>query len=471
MVVLLVVRHLAIGFLTPEYLVQEIESRLSCRAEVESLKVSLWGKTGLELKGVRLGPIDEYVKKKTPLGERQPMQNAEVSAELALIEVEVKDLLQRRISVNQLLLKDVSIKTKIDRDGRSSVEDLFQPTVMAIADSDEVITGASSNESALIAAPQAEPKSGVVTVQVNESSEGDGNQGEFSANEMQVSAFADNVEIQNGQIVATMESGSSKVTLSNFQLKLSQIQIDPNDLLKHNHAAFSFSGDLSVEDTKANLKQISVSLSGDGEVQPFDPSSGIVDPRWVSNLTIKKGSGINTFPMIEKLKKQLSGVDTAGVDLDDLHIGGELTRDANTRIAGHAGKLELKKNLALPLPDTSFVFIAGSWLDSGANQHDLKGSVVASNELTAKLTKKVDDYLRKKTKNFYSKDLTNLVLQPAMRDGRIAFDFVSQGDLGDPKVDVLTPFGNLSDLLDQGKETIETLKDVGKSLLKGLFGK
>ena len=58
-----------------------------------------------------------------------------------------------------------------------------------------------------------------------------------------------------------------------------------------------------------------------------------------------------------------------------------------------------------------------------------------------------------------------------MRDGLIAFDFVSQGDLGDPKVDVLTPFGNLSDLLDQGKETLETLKDVGKSLLKGLFGK
>ena len=60
---------------------------------------------------------------------------------------------------------------------------------------------------------------------------------------------------------------------------------------------------------------------------------------------------------------------------------------------------------------------------------------------------------------------------PKPEDGRIAFDFVSQGDLGNPKVDILTPFGNLTDLIDSSKETLKTLKEVGKSLLKGLFGK
>lgn len=464
---LLVARHLAIGFLTPDYLVQEIEKRLSCRAEVEGLKVSLWGEASLELTGVRLGPVDDYVKNGTPLADRSPMENAEVSVGLALIEVEVKDLLQRRISIDQLLLKDVAIKTEIRRNGRSSVEDLFQP--QDVANSGEVLTGVTGE--VVSPAPKKEVESEGVIVRVNESPGEEGGDEGFSAGDMQLSAFADNVEIQNGEIIVTLESGSSMVTLSNMQLKLSQIEVDPNDLLKHNHAAFSFSGDLVVEDGKTKTKQISVSVSGDGEVQPFDPASGLIDPRWVSNLTIKKGSGINTFPMIEKLNELLSGVDTAGVDLKDLHLRGELTKDTVTRIAGHAGKLELKKNLTFPLPDTGFVFIAGSWLDSGANQHHLQGSVVASKELTAKLSKKVDDYLRKKAKGFYSDSLTDLVLQPAMRDGHIAFDFVSKGDLGDPKVDILTPFGNLSDLLDQGKETIKTLKDVGKSLLKGLFGK
>ncbi|NOY00728.1 MAG: hypothetical protein GXP30_13515 [Verrucomicrobia bacterium] len=489
-IVLLVVRHLAIGFLTPDYLVQEIEKRWTCRAEVEGLKVSLWGKTGLELKGVRLGPVDEYVQKGTALKDRPPMEHVEVSADLALIEVEVKDLLQRRIKINQLLVKDVMIETRIRRNGQSSVQDLFQPpTATATAAEPKKVTESEPKKVSATKAkpkakvkpkPKAEEKGDMIVVSIGgneiempakDGSREKSDQKEFSAEDLQVSAFADNVEIQNAQIIAKLESGSSVITLSNLQLKLSQIEIDPNDLLKHNHAAFSFSGDLAVENSKTNNKQLSVSLSGDGEVQPFDPTSGRIDPRWVSNLTVKKGSAINTFPMIDKLKKLLSGVDTAGVNLEDLHINGELKQDASTRIAGHAGRLELKKNLALPLKDTDFVFVAGSWLDSGANQHHLRGSVVASDELTAKLSGKVDKYLKKKAKNFYSDSLKDLVLQPAMKDGHIAFDFVSKGNMGDPKVDILTPFGNLSELLDQGKETIETLKEVGKSLLKGLFGK
>lgn len=464
-VVLLVARHLALGFLTPDFLVQEIEKRWTCRAEVEGLKVRLWGQAGLELKGVKLGPVDEFVTKGTPLAERPAMEGAEVSADLAKVEVEVGDLLQRRINIGQLLVQDVTVETKVGRDGRASVQDLFESPDRKPAGNTAANAGGSGGKSV----PTRAVKGAGVVVQV--SGKPDGEEGDLSSKNLEVSAFADHVEIRNGKIVATLESGSSRVTLSSFQLKLSQIEVDSNDLLKHNHAAFSFSGDLVVEEPEAKVKQISISMAGDGEVRPFDPVSGKIDPQWVSDLTIKKGSAINTFPMIEKLRELLSGVDTAGVDLDDLQIRGDLTRDASTRIAGHAGKFELKKNLVLPLTDTDFIFAAGSWLDSGADQHRLRGAVMASDELTAKLTKKVDDYLRKKAKGFYSDSLTELVLQPAMRDGRIAFDFVSEGDLGDPEVDILTPFGNLSDLIDQGKETIKNLKDVGKSLLKGLFGK
>lgn len=464
---LLVARQLALGFLTPDFLVQEIEKRWTCRAEVAGLKVRLWGQAGLELRGVRLGPVDEFVKKGTPFAERPAMERVEVSADLAKVEVEVGDLLQRRINVRQLLVQDVTVETKVGHDGRASVQDLFEspdrkPPGKTAANAD----GPSGEP-----VPTREVKGAGVVVRVSETPGAGKEAGNFSAEDMEVSAFADNVEIRNGKIIAALESGSSRVTLSSFQLKLSQIEVDSTDLLKHNHAVFSFSGDLVVEEPEAKVKQISISMAGDGEVRPFDPATGKIDPQWVSNLTIKKGSAINTFPMIEKLRKLLSGVDTAGVDLDDLQIRGDLTRDASTRIAGHAGKFELKKNLVLPLTDTDFIFAAESWLDSGADQHRLRGAVMASDELTAKLTKKVDDYLREKAKGFYSESLTELVLQPAMRDGRIAFDFVSEGDLGDPEVDILTPFGNLSDLIDQGKETIKNLKDVGKSLLKGLFGK
>ncbi len=469
---LLVGRHLAVGFLTPDFLVQKIEQQWNCRAEVEGLKVRILGEAGLEVTGVRLGARDEFVNKGTALSERPPMDKSEVSVDLAHVAVELGDLLKRRITIKQLLIKDVTVNTKVRKSGKASVEDLFQspdPDKGGEADQEVAKQDAAKpvekNKTSEPLTEKSASSPGGVVVQVRT------DEGEFSAKDMGLSTFADSVEMQNGQINAILESGSSLVTLSKLQLKLSQIEVDPSDLLKHNHAAFSFSGNLAVEEGNTKVKQISVSLAGDGEVRPFDPGSGRVDPSWVSNLTIKKGSAINTFPMVEKLKELLSGVDTAGVDLSDLQLGGELTRDANTRIAGHAGKFQLKKHLALPLRDTDFIFASGSWLDSGANQHYLKGSVMASDELTAKLTKKVDAYLKKKAKSFYSDSLKDLVLQPAMRDGRIAFDFVSKGDLGKPKVDIITPFGNLTELIDQGKQTIESLKDVGKSLLKGLFGK
>ncbi len=467
-VVLLVARHWALGFLTPDFLVKEIEKRWTCRAEVAELKVRLWGQAGLELKGVRLGPVDEYVEQGIVLSQRPAMEGAEVSAELAKVEVEVRDLFRRRINIGQLLVQDVTVTTKVGRDGRASVQDLFESADRKTAGGTEgktVVNAGGFGQKPLLSG---EPKGVGVVVQV--SGKPSGGKDASRQENLEVSTFADTVEIRNGKIVATLESGSSQVTLSNFQLKLSQIEVDSDDLLKHNHAAFTFSGDLKVEDPQAKVKQISVSMAGNGEVRPFDPVTGKIDPQWVSNVTIKEGSAINTFPMIEKLRDLLSGVDTAGVNLDDLQIRGDLTKDASTRITGHAGKFELKKNLVLPFPDTDFVFAAGSWLDSGADQHRLRGAVMASDELTAKLTKKVDDYLRKKAKGFYSDSLTDLVLQPAMRNGRIAFDFLSEGDMGDPDVDILTPFGNLSDLIDQGKETIKNLKDVGKSLLKGLFG-
>lgn len=465
--VFFVARHLAIGFLTPDFLVQKIEEQWNCRAEVTGLKVRILGQAGLEVSGVRLGERDKFVRNGTALSERPPLQEAMVSVDLAHLEVELTDLLKRRISIKQLLIKDVIVNTKVRKSGKPSVQDLFEsPNQIKASQTDQDQEGeARPVKSEAVIQGKNTADAGGVVVQIKK------DEGGFSAKDMGVSAFANSVEMQNGQINAVLESGNSKVTLSNLQLKLSQIEIDPSDLIKHNHAAFSFSGELMVEDGKSKEKQISVSLAGDGEVRPFNPANGEIDPKWVSNLTIKKGSAINTFPMTEKLQELLSGVDTAGVDLSDIQLRGELRRDASTRIAGHAGKFLLKKHLALPLPDTDFVFVSGSWLDSGTNQHYLKGSVMASDELTGKLTKKVDAYLKKKAKNFYSESLKDLVLQPAMRDGRIAFDFVSQGDLGKPKVDIITPFGNLAELIDQGKQTIESLKDVGKSLLKGLFGK
>lgn len=276
-------------------------------------------------------------------------------------------------------------------------------------------------------------------------------------------------------MVATVQASGARVTLSNFQLGLNQFDVDPANLSIHNRVGFEIESDLLVQPAAGAAAEVAEYLtahvSGSGEIHPFNPANGQVDPVWVADVTLHQGSKINTFPIVAKLRELLEGLDTAGVDLKDLNLRGELLADATTRISHERGQFTFQQPLRLELPDTTLVLREQSWLNTGSNQHAMRGTVMASEALTQKVVAKVDAYLQKKAGGFASAGLRDLVLSPVMRDGRIAIDVVSRGDFSKPQADVVTPLGNLSDVLDTGKKSLKTLEEAGKSLLKGLFGK
>lgn len=437
----LTVKWVLTGYLTPDFLVRQIERQWNCRAHIDDVDVRLLGKAAVEIKGLALAPRDELAAKKSPLKDRPALDptTAEFRGDTVLLEIRPMELIRRELNIRQLTVSGLSIVTRINRDGDASFEQLFERVPK-----------------------DAEPD---LSLAVTET--------ETASRKSPFAMVADRVEVKDGRADFTVESSGATIRLENFQIALTDIDIDPGALAAHNRALFQFGGELSVvpPTERGTTEHFRGRISGSGEATPFDLATGRMDPVWATDLTLHQGAQIDTFPVIRRLQELIEGVDTAGVDLKDLQLRGTLLADAHTRIAHAAGKYTFEKPLNLPLPDTTLIVTQGSWFDTGTNRHEFEGKVVASDDLTKKIAGKVDTYLTKKTNGLLEGKGSELVLGPLMEEGRLAIQFTSKGDLANPKADIVTPFGNLSEVIKGGKDTLKTLEDVGKSLLKNLFGK
>lgn len=462
-----VARHLLLGYLTPENVVREIESQWNCRAHIDGIKAHLLGQATVEIEGLALGPRDEHADKATPLGERPPMEKPEIESASVLLDVRLADLLQKRLNISRLIVTQPVIRTQVQRDGRVSLERLFDsidgaeanPAVAPVVGEVPTTTAAVGNSAPAGAPPSPLPPPSALAPPASSPLGG------------RFSAIATQVDFIEGRIEALIEISGTRATVENFTGALTAIDIDTGNLAAHNQAAFQFAGDLRLDSPEGQgteeSRLLSFKLSGQGQLVPMDPATGAVDPSWVSDLTLHEGSSINTLPLATKLQEQLSGLGTGGIDLGDLRLSGDLLADTTTRIRYARGRYELEQPLVLPFPDTEIAVAQTSWFDTGKNLHQIQGQVTASQELSAKIEAKVDHWLERQ--GLRSDRLRKMLFDAIKKDGRISIRFVSEGDLKHPKADIVTPLGNLTDVIRKGKETLNQLKDVGKKLLENLF--
>ena len=85
----------------------------------------------------------------------------------------------------------------------------------------------------------------------------------------------------------------------------------------------------------------------------------------------------------------------------------------------------------------------------------------------------VDAYLAEKSKGIRIPGLNPKdILLSQMRDENdlIRLKVVSEGDLSDPKADILTPIGKLSERVQDGKDAVDSIEKNLKSIRDSLFG-
>ncbi|MFV1996234.1 MAG: hypothetical protein ACC661_12420, partial [Verrucomicrobiales bacterium] len=408
---LLIARQVLVGYLTPDFLTPQTESRWNCRVQIDAVKVTLLGSSAtVTLEGVALAPRDDQAGGGLPLAERTPLAEgtAELRCESVLLEILPAELIKRQLNGRQLVVHGLGIATTINEDGDVAFERLFDQV-------EEASPLSAAAETNVDGAPSESP-----TASTEDQTEID-SEDSFAAGDLVFAMVAERVEIKDGQFEFLLEASGTRIVSDKFQIAFSKIDIDPSALDSHNRADFQFGGDIIVRPAEGESDEdyLAAHVSGAGRIAPFNQETGLVDPVWSTDLTMFKGAQINTFPVIGQLQKLLDEIDTAGVDLSGIKIRGTLLADARTKIGHAQGRYLLKSPLELPLPDTLLVIQKGSWLHSGTNQHKMRGTVVASEPLTRKVESMVDAYLKEKAGNFASEQVRNLVLSPVMKENRL----------------------------------------------------
>ena len=99
-------RNMVIGYLTPEFLTEQIESRWNCRAKIDSVESSVLGTSTVKITGLTLFPREDTARM---------VARAPIHAETVDLEVKTADLIARRLRINHLELSGVSVNSKVSR--------------------------------------------------------------------------------------------------------------------------------------------------------------------------------------------------------------------------------------------------------------------------------------------------------------------------------------------------------------------
>ena len=452
-------------YVSKERLVLETEKAINARAQLDDVTLSLftWPPT-LRLSGIKIGPRDQYAG--TPLATRPPLEHAPVQMEMAHLELVPQGLWNRQFLPRVLRFIGLEVQESISPQEGSSLQKLFQPPPekLALMQQNAPLQPAPpaiAPPASAVPAP-GEPPPALTTPPVTRPDESQPNAQRLSLQE---------ISIENAHFRITNQGADSQFSadISDFNFALTEIDIDPENLLAHNHLHVRLAAKTVVEGvTKigGQTRQVrfaDMTLHGDGEVNPIDPQTRMWSPAADLNLTIDRGSSIGgnmtigetAGPHLDKLMKY-------GIDLSAIRIGGTLAQDVHAHILYRSQSMSFLDDAQFVLPDYDYTIKRSSWLDFAKDQQGLLTRLSCGDALKQSLMQGI-------ASRGINRTLSQLVVEGLSDSrGRLSFNLTVTGSLSHPEVkpDIQVKLENLlgNDIEEKAKGLINTFKG-----LKGLF--
>jgi hypothetical protein len=440
--------------LSKEALVSQMETAWNCRAGIDDVRLVLFSNPArLEIIGCRLWPRDGEVGK--ALATRTAIEPGPISIGNAVLEVKLQDLVSKRLNVQQLTLSDISVVEEITKDGQSSLGQLFQrPTqesppvaVNPPETNSEPVPTAPTIPDVEPPAPRADETSMATSTPA------------VQAPELGYSIRVDRASLERANLMINNRKNTTLTTLSDLSFTISEIDIDPADLLNHNSLQLLLDTRIVVRDhvtikgVHQPVNQVDLRLHGEGKVRPLDPSTGLWSASSDLHLTLLKGSLLAGYMKIGDIEsKDLKKLDEYGIDLRDVSMGGPLFEDANIRIRFSDDRILFMDDANFAMPDYELSVGKESWLNPPEDQHELNLRIYFGSKVQEQLVQGL-------VKFGLGQDQAGAMLK-GMSDekGRFYLDLKSTGKLAKPKVKPDT-----SRLLNR------VIQGMGSGLLEGLL--
>ena len=444
----LLVVGLLIGYFTvqqlanPDNVVRQLESQYNLRAEVAESKLTLGFPTRLEISGLSLAARDESVEKGLPQKDRPPMESI-ASIDFMSFDLRTFPLLARQFVIENVSVERPSVEMDVFEDGTTSFDALIKPPAQA-------------KKAAPSAAKTGEaPESNRVV----------------KANELPLPTIIGALSIEDATILAKVAKSKTTVQIHRGIVHLTDVDINPKALLDHNSANLELSAWIGVDSVEKNTRYLDLLFEGSGAVQPFDPESGELDPSLSAQVTVRKDSWIDTLPLLDDMEELLRQLEDFGVNLESVRLRGDFSEDTTASFNATRRDLKMTSDFMIPVDENFIVLEEGSWLNAGKNDHDFFVTFIASERLTRRAEDEVDKFLRSRMGDGPAVPVKAALFRSVKQGDFLVLRFNSKGDLGDPEVAALTPFGDVGGLLKLPESTVDEIGKQAEKLLEGLFGK
>jgi hypothetical protein len=385
---------------------------------------------------------------------------------MAYLELVPQGLMERQFMPRVLRLIGVDVNETVSPQDGSSLQKLFQPPPekLALMQQDDVPRAIPLQSPPPVAAvrPPAEPAPALTTPPVTTSSDPQQTATRLSLQE---------IAIEQGHFHITNQGVDSQFNadVSDFNFALTDMDIDPENLTAHNHlhvrlaAKVVVDGVAQIGGQPRQVRFADMTLHGDGDVNPVDPTTRMWSPAADLKLVIDRGSTIGgnmTFgdaagPHLDKLKKK-------GLDISGIRIGGTLAQDVNAHILYREQSIRFMEDTQFALPDYEYTIKHNSWMDFAKDQQGLLTRMSCGEALKQSLIQGIASHGINRT-------LSQLIVEGLSdSNGRLTFDLTVTGSLSHPEVkpDAMIKLDNIlgSGIEEKAKDLIDTFKG-----LKGLF--
>lgn len=421
-------------FLTKNYLVSELERSIDSRVQIGELEVKLFGGPArVTIKDVIIAERDDLARDEVPHDERPPIDDGAIKISEISFDVSLWELISKRIKVEQLAVSGLKASVVMDEDGKLNVEQLF-----------------------------AEPPKEKRARERREKKEG------FNAKENEdFVTELKSLVIKDTEFSMVIEKTGLVIEGRDVNIALTDIKVDPNALEQVNEAHLQFSAHMDVFSNEKERKKFGqISLDGPARVKLFDPATGDLEPDAEVDFSIADDSYVSTqVPYVEKLWSATEKV-MEKLSLEEYMLPDKLTfgRSKKVKASYLKGRVDLHEPLSLAMKDWELALDAGSWFESGSEEHQFKVLMIAGDSVSSfakkhlsTLTDLVPEELRKV---LHEEILSNIFI-----DDHLTLRVSTQGELSKPKVKLDT---KLPDVEKMTKEYAKKkLLDYG---MKKLFG-
>ncbi len=418
-------------FFQPEKLVRKLEKRLNCRASMSAVELSLFAQPArLIIKDFAMAERDDHADKQTPLADRPAITDPQITAKKISLAVSFPQLLLGKIHVHEFVGSEVTGKLIKPEEGDHSLDRLFDKP------------GRDNNEP-----------------EKDNDKRDDKDDGDDTIDRLKISTSLRSARLENFTFVIELEKQDTRISWTDVNLDLTDVELSPADLETKNHAKVAVRANVLFDHLGSGERFGNMVLQGSGNVRPVDPKTRKIEPAVDFQLEALAGTRLETAPLMRAVAEKLRDLEKYGIRLDDVRLGGNLVQPALLKGNYQDHQFTLTEDTTVDFEDYGFSLAEGSWYESEDGQHEFKTTLMAGPAITEGILGSVDRYIRRKVRFLPSDVFQRLIGDHFLKNGRFTLKLITKGYIGKPRVGFSEKLPDID---------VDAVKDSAEDLIKDL---